>query len=146
MKIEKQVPLDQYRSIRMAKAIVILENYNVTGSLVETIHSPKVATKMRDHQPTISSGRRDALKFFSKRVSCSCLKERYQEARRTQPKMGLCYGCDEEIERVALSVCSRCMITQYCSRECQVANWPIHKVECDMCVHVKSILNDETDG
>lgn len=31
---------------------------------------------------------------------------------------------------VALSVCSRCRTTAYCSRECQTASWPTHKANC----------------
>ena len=118
---------------RMAKAIIILENYDGIYSLEAIFHNRGVATKLRDYNDISSiTGIRDALKFFSKRTSCSCLNEMHQEARRTLPKMGICYGCNEEKERVALSVCSRCMVTQYCSRECQVANWPKHKADCEI--------------
>ena len=86
---------------------------------------------MRDIRENVSSGLRDALKFYSKRTPCSCLKSMRQEARKTIPKMGRCYGCKEEKERASLSVCSRCMVTHYCSRECQVTHWPKHKRECD---------------
>jgi len=59
----------------------------------------------------------------------------HQIARETSPKTGICICCEKEKERVALSVCSRCMIMQYCSRECQVADWPTHRKECDSYVH-----------
>lgn len=32
--------------------------------------------------------------------------------------------------RVKLSRCSKCKTLHYCSRECQLADWPIHKQEC----------------
>ena len=54
------------------------------------------------------------------------------EARKTIPKMGKCFNCKVEKERVDLSVCNRCMVMQYCSRECQVAAWPSHKLDCDV--------------
>ena len=49
------------------------------------------------------------------------------------PKGRRCYdyGCNKEDDRAALSVCSKCMIEQYCSRECQVADWSRHEVNCD---------------
>ena len=132
-------------AISMAKSITLLEHYNGDGCLNKTINSRRVQTKMRDLNSStcidlaeisnirISNIRsREVLKFFFKRISCSCLKEMYQVARRTQPKTGNCFGCRQEKERVALSVCSRCMVHHYCSRKCQVADWPKHKKECDI--------------
>ena len=60
------------------------------------------------------------------------------ETRKKEPKMGNCYTCNNEMERVSLSVCSRCMIEQYCSRECQVAAWPKHKEDCDEYVRIST--------
>lgn len=128
---------DVVGAVFLARVITILENYNNgTNSLDVIVRGRRAQTKMLDLNTSISSGRRDGLKFFSKRVSCSCLKKMHQEVRRTQPKMGKCYGCSIEKERVALSVCSRCMLTRYCSRECQVSNWREHKKECDIFVKV----------
>jgi hypothetical protein len=31
---------------------------------------------------------------------------------------------------VNLSACNRCLLARYCSRECQVAHWPSHKLVC----------------
>lgn len=138
-------------AIRIAKAINVLENHS-GGSFEKTINSRRVAMKRRDLSSIDCncSSKRDTLKFFSKRVSCSCLQGLYQEARKSMPKMGICYGCVKETERVELSVCSRCMVMQYCSRKCQVAHWPQHKVECDQFVEAHKQLtadeNDETEG
>ena len=118
-------------AISMAKSITLLEHYNGDGCLNALYNSRGVQTKMRDLNVNVSSVRREVLKFFSKRTSCSCLKEMHREARKSISKMGLCFGCAEEKERVALSVCSRCMIHQYCSRECQVAAWPSHEKDCN---------------
>ena len=78
-----------------------------------------------------SSSRRDALKFYRKRIMCKCLKKMHLEARKSTPKMGNCCGCGKEMERVLLSVCSRCMVMHYCTRECQIADLPGHRKECD---------------
>ena len=112
--------------LSLAKSICVLEHY--VDSMNAALSNREVQTKLRDLH---TGSRRDALKFYSKRVSCSCLKSMHQEARRTEPKMGRCHHCKKEKERVALSVCSRCMITQYCSKECHVAHWSEHKVDCD---------------
>ena len=120
----------------LAKAIVIFEHYD--GSFDAASRSPIVQAKMRDLNSTASSIGRDVLKFFSKRVSCSCLKEMHNKARNCISKMGLCYHCNEEKDRVALSVCSRCKIIQYCSRECQVADWHEHVSYCDQYVNAQN--------
>ena len=125
-------------ALDIARSIVVLEHHH-TGSLQMALCSQAAAFKRRDLY-VVSSSRRDALKFFSKRTSCSCLKKMHREARRTLPKMGVCWGCLEEKKRVSLSVCSNCMITQYCSRKCQVADWPRHKTKCD--VYVKAQQHD----
>jgi len=116
----------------IAHAIVLLEHYNGSGDIVESmLQSPVLSSKLRDLNPT-SSSRRDCLKFYRKRTTCKCLKKLHLEARKTEPKVGLCYHCKEEKERASLSVCSRCMVYQYCSRECQVVDWPSHEAKCDL--------------
>jgi len=126
-------------SLYSAQALLILEHYNGTDDVnnIGSVFSLRVVrTKGRDlncYDYDISgSGRRDALKFYRKRISCQCLKKMHLEARKTIPKMGLCDHCKTEKERVSLSVCSECMIGQYCSRKCQVAHWPVHKGKCDI--------------
>ena len=141
----KQNKSAQSWAIRIAKTIHVLENYDGSTSLCTIINSQKVAMKRRDLSSIDCncSNKRDTLKFFSKRASCSCLKKMHQEARKTMPKMGICFGCAEKKERRTLSVCSRCMIAQYCSRECQVANWPIHKKDCDQTLEIQKQLTAE---
>ena len=132
---------DTHGASLVATIITILEQLPEVGSLDIAFNGRRTRTKMRDLNTSCSSNRRDRLKFYSKRISCSCLKGMYQEARRTIPKMGLCYHCDQEKERVALSVCSRCMVEHYCSRECQVADWHRHEGMCDVYVraHLKQV-------
>ena len=116
-----------------ASAIVFLENYKETMSVGEVFYCRGVGAKVRDIQ---GGNMRDLSKFYSKRLSCSCLKKMYSDARKTLPKVGKCDYCDEVKERELLSVCSKCRVAQYCSRECQVANWSLHEKCCDEHVHV----------
>ena len=122
-----------------AHIIVILEHYEYDGSgSTSSINSSwnlrGSISKRRDLQPDISSTWRDVLKFYRKRVSCKCLKKMHLEARKTTPKLGLCWHCEKQMERVSLSVCSRCMVRQYCSRECQIADWSKHESDCGIYV------------
>jgi hypothetical protein len=119
-------------ALSMAKTILVLEHYDSREglSLASSFHSRTAASKRRELERGSISIERDLLKFYRKRLSCKCLKRMHLEARKTTPKMGKCYNCGIEKERVDLSVCSKCMVSQYCSRECQVARWPRHKNDC----------------
>ena len=75
---------------------------------------------------------RDLLKLYSKRITCSCLKKMYSNARKALPKVGSCGSCDKVMERSSLMVCSKCRVHQYCCKECQVAIWPKHKIICEL--------------
>ena len=121
--------------------IIFLENYDGSSDLDLFVENPSYgktafdtnhrgATKFRDIDMSGSSRLRDILKFYRKRTSCSCLKEMHLTARKTLPKLGMCYNCRERKERALLSVCGRCGIHQFCSRECQIENWPWHKSGC----------------
>ena len=128
--LRKEEECDVTWPVFIAQSVIALEHYNGTDDIDLVFNSRVVFSKNRDLNITGSS-RRDCLKFYRKRISCKCLKKRHLEARKTTPKFGICEYCEQEKERVALSVCSRCMIYQYCSRECQVADWHEHKCLCD---------------
>ena len=130
--------IELMRALILAKTISLLEHHNSGDGLAKAVNNRVVAIKRRDLEICLSS-RRDALKFFSKRVPCSCLKKMHQEARRTFPKTGQCAGCKKEKARDYLLVCSRCMIAQFCSRECQVAYWPKHERFCDKYRHIAKL-------
>ena len=55
--------------------------------------------------------------------------EKYAQAK-TRPKTGVCHTCKERKERSSMFFCTGCHGQQYCSEECQLKDWPIHK---DMC-------------
>jgi len=115
----------------VAQSIIALEHYDGSDDIGLVIISRVVMSKWRDLKNGSSSIRRDTLNFYCKRTTCKCLKKMHLEARKSTTKVGLCWYCKEEKERVLLSVCSRCMIDQYCSRECQAADWSEHKKDCD---------------
>ena len=116
----------------IAYAVLVLENYDESGDLGSTINSRVVTSKARDLGCGGSCSVRDVLKFYRKRISCSCLKDMHLEARKTLRKVGACENCGQIKDRALLSVCSKCRVCQYCSRECQIAAWSMHKRDCDI--------------
>ena len=141
--------LDNEANIDIAYAVMVLESYGGFGDIDSTINSRVVVTKIRDLGCNGSElwgggSMRDVLKFYRKRLSCSCFKERHLHARKTLPKLGMCNSCGQKKDRSLLSVCSKCRVCQYCSRECQVADWHAHKGHCGiLCnAHQRSGQND----
>ena len=125
----------------LAVGILAVENYNGESDIQLVLDRRSVASKLIDLAYVGISTRRDELKFYSKRITCSCLKKMHSDARKAMPKLGGCNHCKVEQARALLRVCSRCRITQYCSKECQVADWPNHVLECDAFVYA-----NETDN
>ena len=124
-------------------AVTILENYNKEMSIDTIVQTRYVAAKFRNIRE--NEGCRDELKCFSKRISCSCLKQMYSEARNA-PKMGKCHHCCVATERSLLHVCSKCRIDQYCSRACQIAHWPEHEKQCEEYACIHSVQNKLDSG
>lgn len=48
---------------------------------------------------------------------------------RKKKEYKICAQCKVELVKNPLQ-CSRCKMISYCSKECQVANWPKHKLKC----------------
>jgi len=68
--------------------------------------------------------------FLWRRVSCSCLAEKKQVAKRSS-KTILCYSCYKESTLDQTARCVRCKVASYCSQECLEADWDHHKKFCD---------------
>ena len=90
-------------------------------------HLPKISEANSADDHTL-------VKFFRRRIPCSCLDKKYEEVKHI-PKMGFCFNpqCSlgRYVERSKTKYCSRCRYVTYCSRECQEARWSIHKPLCD---------------
>ena len=125
---------DDSNWLPISYAVMVLENYDGRGDVDLSIYSRGNLSKLRDIHCVDTSNIRDALKFYRKRTTCSCLRRMHLEARKTFPKLGMCSHCEERKERSLLMVCSRCRITQYCSRACQIRDWPEHKTLCGLYV------------
>ena len=85
------------------------------------------------------------VKFYRKRIPCACLDEKYEEVKSVK-KMGLCYNpnCSHpqgRVERSKMFYCTRCGDANYCSVECQRADWKMHRQFCDEAVKKKAAFD-----
>ena len=72
--------------------------------------------------------------FFRKRIPCKCLDSKHEEVKSIK-KIGICHNSncslpDNFALRSKMLCCTQCRNANYCSRECQVAHWPVHKEFC----------------
>jgi len=117
----------------VSSVLLLLENFDDSKDFESSYWS--AAPKIRDITYSLRTPR-VALKFYSKRIGCSCLKEKYAQSRGLN-KTGECHNCCKHLERRKLMVCSRCKVNHYCSDECHREKWPIHKKWCDKVVNSK---------
>lgn len=88
--------------------------------------------------------------FFRKRIPCSCLDEKYKKVK-SITKIGLCCfpKCSRPnriAERKTLQYCARCREANYCSQDCQMADWPRHKNHCDKWLELKAEFKSRQHG
>jgi hypothetical protein len=68
--------------------------------------------------------------YLAKQIPCSCLDEKKKVAKEA-PKTGRCSYCSREDLKMELKKCGQCKWSEYCSKECQVADWRgEHKKDC----------------
>lgn len=62
--------------------------------------------------------------FLNKEVPCGCLDKLSAD--------GVCVNCLKDVDpkKGPIKRCARCKIASYCSKECQMADWKRHRVEC----------------
>ncbi len=79
--------------------------------------------------------------FYRKRIPCKCLDKRYEEVKSIK-KIGFCQNdsCFKKTIRCEMLSCTQCRKANYCSRECQVANWPTHKQFCVVRANISAAL------
>ena len=123
---------DDWFYYRNAQQEVAICNMIYALELLGTYSDRNVVTRraFKMNNKLASGNRRDAVKFVAKRLPCICLKKLHSAVRMKVAKVGKCTGCHKRFPRSELLVCTGCMITDYCSKECQRANWSIHKRLC----------------
>ncbi len=82
------------------------------------------------------------VQYFRKRIPSACLDKKYKEVKSVK-KMGYCYNpnCSlpgRKAERSKMFYCTRCGEVNYCSSECQKADWKTHRKFCDIMLEVKA--------
>ena len=112
-----------------ADMLLVLEGYDSTKENAFDFYDLDFFMKRRD---MFEGCKRSLVKFFRKRTPCSCLDEMYAEVK-SQPKTGICHHCTRRFERRALKDCTGCRKVQYCSEQCQKADWSRHKEDCKKC-------------
>ena len=129
----QQSIIGNYNAARLYAAIAYCFEQHISTSLCghgncKAINWPKVNELFYDpDEHTLIS-------FFRKRITCSCLDKKYKEVKSIK-KLGICCNlmCRHpkgKVERSTMKCCSRCHLANYCSRNCQVENWAIHKKFC----------------
>ena len=106
----------------------MIDALEIFGTYSDLAVAKRRANKMLNK--LVFGNRRDLVKFVAKRLPCACMKELHRAARKKVAKMGFCFGCGKPFPRSELHVCTGCMITDYCSKECQRAKWSSHKEYC----------------
>ena len=104
------------------------------GKQQATINSSKVLELVLADLHTL-------VKYLKKNIPCNCLDKKYEEVK-SIAKMGVCRNekCSlPMVERSKMLYCTRCRDANYCSSECQKAQWPLHKKLCDKHVRERAM-------
>ncbi len=95
----------------------------------------------------LSADEHTLAKFYRKRIPCHCLDEKYKEVKSVK-KLGWCYNpsCsrpDQMAVRSKMFTCARCGEVNYCSIECQKADWKAHKEYCNRIVKATAAFDSK---
>ncbi len=137
--IGANIILDEQDTRRNERAIIVAEDVLLMEAIKKDLkaphygsNNPAVRNIFRTIDKLKGGGQREVIRFFSKRIACNCLKQPYEEAKKAQPtRLGNCAKCGPGKNRDNLMYCQRCKYVQYCSRDCQKAHWPEHKLVCE---------------
>lgn len=100
-------------------------------------HAGRIETTTKTNDISCS---REFVRFVNERNTCNCLESAYNELKKTTRRTNLCANCKEHKPNKQIRECSRCKLAFYCSRECQLALYPEHKV---ICKEIQKRLKDE---
>lgn len=112
----------------LAFAVMILEEFDPTKSAALGSIAP-TSKKCMEARDVIEGCERSLIRFFKKRIPCSCLDGKYADVRML-PKTSICRHCSERKEKCTMMLCTGCETVQYCSQGCQAKDWPRHKDAC----------------
>ena len=120
-----------YQGYRTNEAVIciMINMLEIRGTYSDPMVVKRRAGKMGIR--LVYGNRRDVVKFVAKRLPCTCLKKLHRAARKKVGKEAICAGCRKRFPRSQLRVCTGCMMAEYCSKECQRAHWPHHKLYCN---------------
>ena len=85
------------------------------------------------------------VQYYRKRIPCSCLDKKYKAVKSVK-KMGVCCNpnCSvQKVERRKMFCCTGCGEINYCSIECQKADWKSHKEFCGSIAEDKAAFQSE---
>ena len=99
------------------------------------VHKTKATASWTKPVELLRADDHTLVSYYRKRIPCACLDQRYKEVK-SLAKMGVCYNenCSKpnrQVERSKMFCCTRCGEANYCSVECQKADWRRHKQCCD---------------
>lgn len=128
-------PSDIDSASGIAKVLVLIENSERIEKEGRVLGTEAIAATILTALPSIrdlneGDGNRELLRFYSKRLHCPCLNDRYIKEKKQSKKEGICDHCRVIKERKLLMVCAQCSVAQYCSKECQASDWRRHKPTC----------------
>lgn len=112
--------MDEVKSegrVKMAGAIALLvydlmSNSSSSYEDFDSYEDFSVLESRRKMRDLASSGERDIVNFFNKKVTCGCLKKKYRELKQTQERVGSCGNCLKTLPLKQLMQCSSCKMVQ----------------------------------
>ena len=128
-----------------ASSACYFENLNALSSNISKV-SPNVSKVFE----LLDADDHTLVSFYRNRIPCACLDQKYKEVKSVK-KIGRCCNLNcshpgRKVDRSKMLSCTRCCDANYCSVECQKADWKRHKLACCATALVKAAFSSsQTD-